>query len=138
MPTRRRQFRRWLVILLLTLLAPVMPGKMNLCLLPGGEVHLEVDCDTPCSLAATQAQPEEEPGDSLCRLNPGEEGCLDFTVGENATSQQNRNLSQAATAGLIILPRPVGLFPTGQLRNRELPPAPSPHLKSQQITVLRI
>lgn len=138
MSYRHNPYRRWLVILLLALLAPVMPGKMNLCLLPDGEMHLEADCSTPCSQAAAQVMAEAEHTDVISQLNEGRGGCLDFTVGESATRQQMHNASQPSAPGLLILPRPVGLFPSGQFRSYAKPPAPSPHLKSHQTTVLRI
>lgn len=138
MSHRHSPYRRWLVILLLAMLAPIMPGKMNICLLPDGEMHLEAECSTPCGLAATPEHFEEEHTESLCRLNNGEGGCLDFTVGESANRQQIHNASQPSAPGLSILLRPVDLFPAGQLKTLELPPAPSPHLKSHQTTVLRI
>ncbi len=138
MPNRHNPYRRWLVVLLLALLAPVMPGKMNLCLLPGGEMHLEADCSTPCSQAAAQATAEAGHTDGISPLNEGRGGCLDFTVGESATRQQIHNAPQTSAPALLILPRPVGFFPAGQLRTFAKPPAPSPHLKIHQTTVLRI
>lgn len=134
MPHRYSPYRRWLVILLLALLAPVMPGRMNICLLPDGEMHLEAECSTPCSQATTL----EEKADGLSQADDDRGGCLDFKVGENAARRQIHNGSQAPTPGLLLQPQPVGLFPAGQFRFFAKPPAPSPHLKSHQTTVLRI
>lgn len=138
MPHRHSPYRRWLVILLLALLAPIMPGKMNLCLLPDGEIHLEAECSTPCSQAASQTSAEAGQIDSLYRLHDGQGTCRDFTVGESAARHQIHSATQAPSPGLLILPRPVGLFPAGQFQTFAKPPAPSPHLKSHQTTVLRI
>lgn len=138
MPHRHSPYRRWLVILLLALLAPIMPGKMNLCLLPDGEMHLEAECSTPCSLAAAQDQTELGHTDGISRLNESRGGCLDFTVGESAARQQGHSPSQSTVTGLHILSRTIGLFPAGQFRIFAKQPAPSPHLKSHQTTVLRI
>lgn len=138
MPHRHSPYRRWLVILLIALLSPIMPGKMNLCLLPDGEMHLEAECSTPCSQAAAQATAEAGHTDGISRSNEGRGGCLDFTVGESATRQQIHNASQPSAPGLLILPRPGGFFPAEALRTFAKPPAPSPHLKSHQTTVLRI
>jgi putative hemolysin len=115
-----------------------MPGKMNLCLLPDGEMHLETECSTPCSLAAAQTVTTEGYANSFYQLNADRGGCLDFTVEENATRQQIHNASQSSAPGLLILPKSVGLFPAGQLLTFAKVPAPSPHLKSHQTTVLRI
>lgn len=138
MSRRHSPYRRWLVILLLALLAPIMPGKMNLCLLPDGEMHLEAECFTDCGMVATSATAEAGPVDTLTRLADGHGGCLDFTVGESATRQQLHNASQSLAPGLSILLRPGDPFPVGQRSSIEPPPAPSPHLKSYQTTVLRI
>lgn len=138
MPTRTRQSRRWLVILLIALLAPLLPGKMNLCLLPGGEMHLEVGFAIPCGLADQHGQTGEAGGEQLCRLNAGAGPCLDFTLGENAPHRQYRSLCPPSAAGLVFLPRPLDLFPAGQLRPQDLSPAPAAHLRSQRTTVLRI
>lgn len=138
MSHRHSPYRRWLVILLLALLSPIMPGKMNICLLPGGEMHLEVECSTPCSQAASQAPAEVGQIDSFSCLNDGPDTCLDFTVGESTTRQQGHSSAQSSAPALLILLRSVDLFPAGQLRTFEKPPAPSPHLKCQQTTVLRI
>ncbi|NTV12677.1 MAG: hypothetical protein HGA96_01890 [Desulfobulbaceae bacterium] len=138
MPTHHRQFHRCLVIVLLALLSPIMPGKMNLCLLPGGEMHLEADCSAPCSQAAAGIPTDAGDDDQVCRQNAAEKSCLDFTVGENAARQQSHNSSHQSPPALTILPQPISYTPTGQRHPRELPPTPSPHLKSHQITVLRI
>lgn len=137
MPTRPGQPRRWLIILLLLIFAPIMPGKMNLCLLPSGEIHLEASFALPCGLADQSGQAEAVPGEGLCRPNPGEGACLDFTIGESTPGRQGHSLSPPATS-LASLPQPVALYPAGPHHPRELPPAPSPHLKSHQLTVLRI
>jgi hypothetical protein len=138
MPHRHSPYHRWLVILLLALLAPIMPGKMNLCLLPDGEIHLEAECSTPCSQAAAQAPAEAGQLNGFSRLHEGQGTCRDFTVGESAARQQGHSQSQSTVTGLNILPRTIGLFPAGQFRIFAKPPAPSPHLKSHQTTVLRI
>ena len=138
MPTRHRQCRRWLVILLVALLSPIMPGKVNLCLLPGGDMHLEADCATPCSQAASPAQAGDEYEDRFCRLNDGKGACLDFTVGEKSASRQNRYLPPLSPAAFLILPSPVICPPAGQTAPRTFPPLPHPHLVAQQTTVIRI
>lgn len=139
MPTRHRQCHRWLVILLVALLSPIMPGKVNLCLLPGGEMHLEADCATPCSQAASPTQAGDGHEDRFCRLNDGEGACLDFTVGEKSASRlQNRNLAPLSPVAFLILPSPVIGPATGQTVSRDFPPLPHPHLVAQQTTVIRI
>lgn len=138
MPHRHNRYRRWLVILLIALLSPIMPGKVNLCLLPDGEIHLETECATPCSQAGPRAATREEGPAGVFPLHEDRGGCLDLSVGESAARHQIHNASQAASPGLLVLPRPVSFFPTGQLRSFAQPPAPTPHLKSHQTTVLRI
>lgn len=139
MPTSHRQCRRWLVILLLALLSPLMPGKVNLCLLPGGEMHLEADCAMPCSQATSESHAGEDPGGSSCRLNDGEGACLDFTVGEKSAHRlQNRNLAPLSPAAFLILPNTLICPPAGPAVPRNFPPLPHPHLVSQQTTVIRI
>lgn len=139
MPTRHSQCRRWLVILLVALLSPIMPGKVNLCLLPGGEMHLEADCATPCSQAAAPVQAGDKQEDLFCRLNAGEGTCLDFTVGEkNASRLQNRNLAPQTPSVFPVLPSPVIRPVAGAVASRNFPPLPHPHLVAQQTTVIRI
>ncbi len=131
-------YRRYAVIMLLILLSPILPGKMNLCLLPGGEVHLEADCSTPCALATVISPEDAGNGDQFCRQNVNEQSCLDFTVEGNAVRQQHQALTDKLPLALLIQAQPISAGLIGQTRPREQPPLPSPHLKSHQTTVLRI
>lgn len=132
------RYHRYTVILLLILLSPILPGKMNFCLLPGGEIHLEADCSTPCGLATVNGPEDAESGDQFCRQNVNEQSCLDFTVDGNAARQQNQGLTDKSPLALLIQAQPRSAELLGQIRPREQPLLPSPHLKSHQITVLRI
>ncbi|OGQ94954.1 MAG: hypothetical protein A2521_13925 [Deltaproteobacteria bacterium RIFOXYD12_FULL_57_12] len=105
MPHKFRFFRHCIITLVLAALSLGVGGKANLCLMPGGNVHMERNyssCGFSGECSATT-------GVFVLNTDRGEDQgqCLDITFGGYQSDHRARNINQLPSPAMVPLGPPI-------------------------------
>ena len=131
-----RHIKHYIIILTLSALAFGVGGKVNLCLLSDGDVHLEPS-HSSCGLAGERPAPAK--GLDLRSDQAENQGlCLDVALGGAASDQHHKNNLKLPYPVMIPLGSPSILALTDQKPFYQAPAVSPPPFASLQNIILLI
>ena len=132
-----RHFKLSIIILALAALSWGGGGKVNLCLMPGGEVHME-QSHSPCGLAGNRLATAEALTLNNNRVEDQGHHCLDVPLGGEASNPHQINFVQLPVPAMVPLGPPIVLALIDKKPFSFAPALTPPQLASLQSVVLLI